>query len=157
MELRKLLQEKGFRMTSQREAVLRAIQSCKGKHLTAEEIYEQTREISPDIGIATVYRTLQLLTELGMITKDYLGDDTVRYEQSHEPQSHTHHHLVCLACGRILEAQEDLMQVIEQLIQDRYRFEIVDHRIQFLGYCEKCSHLGKTDESWEKNAETRSE
>lgn len=138
LNLKQVLSERGFRMTSQREAVLRTVDSCEGEHLTVEEIYERTRAIAPEIGIATVYRTLQLLTEIGYLTRDYLGDNTVRYEICHEEERHAHHHLVCLSCGAIIEAKEDLMNAIETMLQMQYGFEIVDHRIQFLGHCAAC-------------------
>ncbi len=138
LNLRQVLAEKGFRMTSQREAVLRTVEACEGEHLTVEEIYERTRVSAPDIGIATVYRTLQLLTDIGFLTRDYLGDNTVRYEINHEEEHHAHHHLVCLSCGAIIEAKDDLMNTIEDVLQTQYGFEIVDHRIQFLGHCSEC-------------------
>ena len=138
LNLRQVLSEKGFRMTSQREAVLRTLEACEGEHLTVEEIYNRTREQAPDIGIATVYRTLQLLTDIGFLTRDYLGDNTVRYEISREEEPHGHHHLVCLSCGAILETEADLMEAIEDMLQRKYGFEIVNHRIQFLGYCAAC-------------------
>ncbi len=136
--LRKVMAEKGFRMTSQREAVLKTVQICEGEHLTVEEIYDRTRSAAPEIGIATVYRTLQLLTDIGYLSREYLGDNTVRYEINHEEEHHAHHHMVCLSCGTITEAKGDLMNAIEELLQTQYGFEIVDHRIQFLGYCAGC-------------------
>jgi len=138
LNLRQVLAENGFRMTSQREAVLRTVEACEGEHLTVEEIYGRTRLKAPDIGIATVYRTLQLLTDIGFLTRDYLGDNTVRYEISHAEEHHAHHHLVCLSCGAIIEAKDDLMNTIEEVLQKQYGFEIVDHRIQFLGHCAGC-------------------
>ena len=146
LNLRQLLSEKGFRMTSQREAVLRTLEACEGEHLTVEEIYGRTRTVSPEIGIATVYRTLQLLTDIGFLTRDYLGDSTVRYEISHQEEPHGHHHLLCLSCGAILETEADLMNAIEEMLQRKYGFEIVNHRIQFLGYCKACLQ-GKTTDS----------
>ncbi len=139
MNLKKMLSEKGFRMTSQRESVIKTVQDCEGEHLTVEEIYAHVKADCPDIGIATVYRTIQLLSDIGYMTGDYLGDHTVRYEINHEEESHNHHHLVCLSCGAIIETKNDLMNAIETLIQDQYGFDIVDHRIQFLGYCKKCN------------------
>lgn len=135
--LRKKLAEKGFRMTGQREAVLKAVQEANG-HLTVEEIYDRTKRLSPDIGIATVYRTIQLLTEIGYVTRDYLGDTVVRYELQKKNSEHNHHHLLCLTCGKIIEAQDDLTKGIEEILRERYGFEVVDHRLQFTGYCTEC-------------------
>jgi Fur family transcriptional regulator, ferric uptake regulator len=132
------LEDKGYRLTPQRRAVFDIIAEAKGKHLTAEEVYNVAKKDHPNIGIATVYRTLQVLEEIGLVTKDYLGTDVVRYELSDTGGGHAHHHMVCLACGEILEAKEDLMDALEKLIETNYGFKVIDHNIKFMGYCKKC-------------------
>jgi Fur family transcriptional regulator, ferric uptake regulator len=133
------LLEKGYRFTPQRRAVLELIKESQGKHWTAEEIYNVVKMKNPGIGIATVYRTLQILEDAGLITKDYLGTDVVRYELNHTHGGHAHHHMVCIGCGVILEAKEDFMDAIETIIEQNYGFQVTDHNIKFMGYCEKCS------------------
>lgn len=137
-QLRKLLEEKGIRLTAQRDAVLQTIKVSGGEHLTVEEIYERTKRSYPDIGIATVYRTVQLLSDLGVISGEYLGDTVVRYELHIAGDKHSHHHLRCLQCGRIIEVQDDLTNSLEDMILERYGFEIADHRVQFTGLCREC-------------------
>ena len=112
-----------------------------GKHLTAEEIYEYVREEHPEIGLATVYRTILLLSELNLIDKLNLGDGYVRYEISakrHEENSHHHHHLICLECGNIYAFQDDLLENLEAKIKDTLGFEVMDHEVKLYGHCKKC-------------------
>ncbi len=134
----KALENKGYRFTKQRRIVFDIISSAKGEHLTAEEIYNVAKDKNPNIGIATVYRTLQMLEDLELITKDYLGSGVVRYELSEKEGEHAHHHMVCIGCGNILEAREDFMDTVEDLIQKNYGFKVTDHNVKFMGYCKKC-------------------
>ena len=93
----KILKSKGLKVTNQRKAVLKALSSKPDQHLTAEEIYELVRVDTPEIGIATIYRTIQLLCELGLIDKLNLDDGYVRYEIGKEDKNDQHHHhLICV-------------------------------------------------------------
>lgn len=136
---KKALEEKGYKYTTQRKAVLDIITASAGAHLTAEDIYSIVKDENLGIGIATVYRTLQVLEEIGAIRKDYLDTGVVRYEINQHHGGHSHHHMVCIECRTILEAKEDLMETLEVLIEANYGFQVVDHSIKFLGYCKKCS------------------
>ncbi|MFV0342930.1 MAG: Fur family transcriptional regulator [Anaerocolumna sp.] len=136
-----LLKEKGLKVTMQRIDILEALEDRPDEHLTAEEIYELVKERNPDIGLATVYRTIQLLAELNLIDKLNLGDGFVRYEigrQSDDGTIHHHHHLVCLNCGNVLTFQGDLLDALEHRIQETMGFEVIDHEVKLLGYCKDC-------------------
>lgn len=136
-----LLKEKGLKVTMQRIEILEALEDRPDEHLTAEEIYELVKERNPDIGLATVYRTIQLLAELNLIDKLNLGDGFVRYEigrQSGDGTTHHHHHLVCLNCGNVLTFQDDLLEALEHRIKETMGFEVVDHEVKLLGYCSEC-------------------
>jgi Fur family ferric uptake transcriptional regulator len=135
---KKIFEDKGYKYTTQRKAVLNIISLSQGNHLTAEEVYKVAKERIPGIGIATIYRTLQVLEEIGVIRKDYLGSGVVRYELNELDGGHSHHHMVCIKCGQILEAKEDLMEKIEALIEANYQFKVIDHSIKFIGYCKNC-------------------
>jgi len=136
-----LLKENGLKVTSQRIAILEALESRPDKHLTAEEIYECVKTNNPDIGLATVYRTIQLLAELNLIDKLNLGDGFIRYEISNKGQedAHHHHHLICLNCGSVLTFQGDFMEDLEDRIQEAMNFTVVDHEVKLFGYCKACS------------------
>lgn len=136
-----LLKEKGLKVTMQRIEILEALEDRPDEHLTAEEIYELVKERNPDIGLATVYRTIQLLAELNLIDKLNLGDGFVRYEigrQSGDGTIHHHHHLVCLNCGNVLTFQDDLLEALEHRIEETMGFEVVDHEVKLLGFCRDC-------------------
>ncbi len=136
-----LLKQNGLKVTTQRIDILEALENRPDKHLTAEEIYECVRIKNPDIGLATVYRTIQLLTELNLIDKLNLGDGFVRYEignQGCDDTAHHHHHLICLNCGNVLTFQGDLLETLEQKIQESMDFEVVDHEVKMFGYCRNC-------------------
>ena len=103
------LKKKGYKFTPQRRAILEVIYGNPGNHLTSEEIYDLVKVKSPEIGLATVYRTVQLLVELDILSKLNLDDGFVRYElDTHDEDEHHHHHLICTECGKILEVKEDL-------------------------------------------------
>ncbi|MGB8450691.1 MAG: Fur family transcriptional regulator [Anaerocolumna sp.] len=136
-----LLKQNGLKVTTQRIDILEALENRPDKHLTAEEIYECVRVKNPDIGLATVYRTIQLLAELNLIDKLNLGDGFVRYEigsQGCKDTAHHHHHLICLNCGNVYTFQGDLLETLEHRIQEAMEFEVVDHEVKMFGYCKNC-------------------
>jgi Fur family ferric uptake transcriptional regulator len=136
-----LLKQNGLKVTTQRVAILEVLNSRPGKHLTAEEIYDYVRKKYPDIGLATVYRTIQLLSELDVIDKLNLDDGYVRYEigrKNKEEACHHHHHLICLDCGNIYAFQDDLLETLEERIRNTLGFQVVDHEVKLYGHCKKC-------------------
>lgn len=137
-ELKVMLKEKGYKLTPQRRAVLNIIMENPGKHLTTEEIYDLVKVQCPDIGLATVYRTLQILDEMDLIMKINLDDGCSRYEYNVHQDDHEHHHLICTNCGKIMEVNEDLLDSIERQIENDYDFTITDHKVKFFGLCSKC-------------------
>lgn len=141
-----LLKSRGLKVTKQRVLVLKSLASCPGKHLTAEEIYMIVKTDCPEIGLATVYRTIQLLLELNLIDRINLDDGFVRYEigsVGENDSKHHHHHLICRSCGRVFSFQDDLLEELEEKILKTTGFQVVDHEVKLYGYCEECG--GKTD------------
>lgn len=138
------LKEKGYKLTTQRQAVLDVIIQYSGKHLTTEEIYELVKEKHPEIGLATVYRTLLLLDKLELVYKLDLDDGCSRYELNKHNEDHRHHHLICMKCGSVEEVEEDLLDSLEEQILHKNKFIVKDHRVKFYGHCEKCAKdIGK--------------
>ncbi len=136
-----LLRENGISVTSQRLAVLEALQAQGDCHLTAEEIYTLVKKSNPDIGLATVYRTIQVLLELKIIDRICLDDGCVRYELGHvyeDEEGHHHHHLICVKCGRVMSFRGDLLESFERQMEDRTDFQILDHDVKLYGYCKNC-------------------
>ena len=134
------LKSKGYKLTAQRECILGIIIENKDKHLTVDEIYKYVYEKNRTIGIATVYRTILLFEELGVISKLIFDDRIIRYELSSLDEEHTHHHLICVKCNKIMEVKEDLLEELEKQVEDKYEFKILDHNLKILGICNKCNN-----------------
>lgn len=130
-----LLRRQGYRLTPQRRAVLNVI-ALSREHLTPLGIYEKVQEKHPDIGLVTVYRTLELLTELGLLCEVHAGGNCRSYLMR-GPDGH-HHHLICSGCGAVVDfAYCDLAEIEQKLSKDT-GFEIKSHLLEFLGRCRDC-------------------
>ena len=99
------------------------------------------KEKAPDIGLATVYRTLELLLELKIVDKINFGDGVYRYDLRKDGDVHFHHHLVCMNCGSVHEIEDDLLLDVEKIVESDYDFKIKDHRLTFYGICSKCQDV----------------
>ncbi|MCK4338296.1 MAG: transcriptional repressor [Candidatus Aminicenantes bacterium] len=138
----------GYRITMPRQAILGVLSGTK-EHLSAEDIYLRVHKIYPSSGLTTVYRTLELLTEMGLVVKFDFGDGRGRYElsQEHNRKQH-HHHLVCRKCKRVIDYSDFIQDELELLrkttegLSRKYGFKIEDHEIVFKGLCEKCKKGG---------------
>lgn len=137
---KKLLKEKGLKVTGQCLLVLEIMAAHPGEHLTAEEIFDLAREKSPEIGLATIYRALQVLVELHVIDKLSFDDGFARYElgRSLGSEGHHHHHAICLGCKAVISLEEDLLGALEQDLLERLGFAVTDHEVKLYGYCRAC-------------------
>ncbi|MBQ3451113.1 MAG: transcriptional repressor [Selenomonadaceae bacterium] len=137
-DLRGKLSEGGYKMTPQRKEILRIFVEHTG-HMSAEDVYKILREKDSDIGLATVYRALDLLSELGILVRMDFGDGCARYElNTVDPKIHHHHHLICLKCKKVIEFEEDLLEMLEAYIEKKSGFKIANHEVKFFGYCSEC-------------------
>jgi Fur family ferric uptake transcriptional regulator len=134
----------GYRLTVPRQAILDVL-SKTSDHLSAEDIYLKVHKIHPAIGLTTVYRTLELLVQTGIVFKFDFGDRRARYELAEGPKAvGHHHHLVCTGCGRIIDYKDfideerELLKRTEKGLSKKYDFEITNHLIQFYGFCNTC-------------------
>lgn len=138
------LYKSNFKLTNQRKTVLEVLIENDAEHLSADDIYLLVKGKAPEIGLATVYRTLELLCELNVIEKIYFGDSITRFELRSEEELHSHHHLVCVKCGKVQEINEDWLGIIEEKVEKEYNFEIKDHRLIFEGLCNECKNKGES-------------
>ncbi|KWU57169.1 ferric iron uptake transcriptional regulator [Priestia megaterium] len=138
--IKQQLHSASYKLTPQREATVRVLLEHEEDHLSAEDVYLLVKEKSPEIGLATVYRTLELLTELKIVDKINFGDGVSRYDLRQEGAAHFHHHLVCMECGSVDEIQEDLLEDVEEIVEKQWNFKIKDHRLTFHGICHRCQH-----------------
>ena len=129
------LSEQGYRLTPQRMMVLSAIENSDN-HISAEEIYAQVVAKYPHVNISTVYRTLELLKRLGLVTETDLGGGRVRY---HPADKGHHHHLVCQECGRIIDLDESVLSSVKSRLLREYKFSADLRHLAIFGRCAKCS------------------
>jgi Fur family ferric uptake transcriptional regulator len=134
----------GYRMTAGREAILNILAQAS-EHLSAEDIYIKVHEQKPSIGLTTVYRTLELLVNIGMVAKFDFGDGRARFELLQGPKCvKYHHHLVCTGCSRIIEYSDfineeiSILESIQAKLSKKYNFVITNHLVQYCGLCAKC-------------------
>jgi len=134
----------GYRFTIPRQAILDVLDKTS-KHPSAEDIYLEVHKIYPNTGLTTVYRTLELLVQMGLVFKFDFGDGRARYELSEGSQraSH-HHHLVCTSCNRVIDYTDfideevGLLNKTEKELSKKFNFKITNHLVQFYGLCDKC-------------------
>ena len=137
-DLRAKLYERGYKMTPQRKEILQIFVDHP-EHLSAEDVYKFLREKDSEIGLATVYRALDLLSKLGILVQIDFGDGCARYElNTADPNVHHHHHLICRNCKKVIEFDEDLLDELEEVISRKSGFKILNHEVKFFGYCKEC-------------------
>lgn len=132
------LQREGYKYTNQREEILRIIMDNKDDHLSCEEVHNIVSKENKDVGIATVYRTLQLFEELNFVYRINFDDGVSRYELNLGTENHHHHHLICTKCGSVTEVKMDLLELLEDNIEKEEGFTIQDHNVKFYGICKNC-------------------
>ena len=131
------------RLTAPREAIIEFLSKSK-EHMSAKEIYVSLHSAHPGIGLSTVYRTLDMLAEMGMVTKISIGDRQSRYEFRSTDKDDHHHHLICTQCGKIIDYSEfmaeelRLVKMTGKKLAKKFNFVIQDHNIEYIGICEDC-------------------
>lgn len=126
----------GLRQTKQRRVILDAMLMV-GAHADAETIGKQARKLDSSIGLATVYRTLQLMTEAGILAERNFTKDRSIFEIVDDDDEH-HDHLICKQCGTIVEFFDDEIEKLQERIAVRHGFSLLDHRMELYGECPNC-------------------
>lgn len=139
--------KQGCRFTIPRQAVADILISTP-EHLSAEDIYFKLHTTYPGVGLTTVYRTLELLCEMGMARKLDFGDGRCRYEIAEGVEGAKkphHHHLICTKCGKIIDyddfisEERKLFKQLEETLSEKHGFSIYSHNVSFYGICRKCA------------------
>jgi Fur family ferric uptake transcriptional regulator len=144
LELHASLRKKRLRITEPRRIIINVLAGTK-EHVSAEEVYMEVHKAHPNVGLTTVYRTLDLLEGMGVVTKLHFGDGRSRYEliESLTKLGH-HHHLVCTICKRVIDYDDfvdeelELLKKVERELSKKHGFQITGHVIQFYGKCSRC-------------------
>ncbi len=130
------LKENDYKITKPRKLVIETMLDLTGTHCTIEELYDIVHKKDSSIGLATVYRTVNMLYELRLVAKLDLLDARDRYEII--KSKHFHHHLVCDECSKIIEVQHDLLDELENMITKEIGFMIKNHSLKVNGICKEC-------------------
>ncbi|NFD75967.1 transcriptional repressor [Clostridium botulinum] len=140
-----IFQSNNIRLTTNRIMILKIFFNHKNDHLTANEICYLAKKICPSIGLATVYRTLQILLKLDLLDHLSLEDGVNRYKlflsnhTNFEVHNKHHPHLICLGCKKIIDCHYNFINTIKNQINENFLFKVTDFEMNFYGYCEKCS------------------
>ncbi len=134
-DLREELRSKSQKITGPRNAILKVLQNHHGP-MTNKEIHHSLEEGMCDL--ATVYRSINMLVKMGMVTKYDFGDGVARFELHAPGEDGHHHHLVCTECTRIVELDECFQNELEESIAGKHGFKSVTHKLEFFGICPDC-------------------
>ena len=133
--LESYIAEHKLKITKQRRVVLNVFLECEN-HVSVEELYAIVSAQEPKIGLATIYRTLALLTKSGLALEMDFGDGQKRYESSF--MSAHHDHMVCTECGKIIEFNHPLIEKYQEEIAIQNGFKITSHKLDLFGHCSNC-------------------
>ena len=131
-----MLKERRLRMTRQRQVILEELRATD-QHPSAEDLYGRVKQKLPRISLGTVYRNLEILTELGEIQTIALAGSLKRFDR----RPHNHYHMRCMRCDRLVDAPMEIIDSLERALQEKTEFRILDHNLEFTGICPDCQAL----------------
>ena len=131
---REMLREKGYRLTPQRELILDAVDTLG--HATPDEVLAEVRKKSSAINVSTVYRTLEVLEELGLVRHAHLTDRAPTY---HSVRDHEHFHLVCRNCQQVISVGPDVLEPLRRRLDADHGFTVDVGHLTVFGTCKECS------------------
>jgi Fur family ferric uptake transcriptional regulator len=131
------LRKNGYKITPQRRTIINAIIDSH-EHLTPAAIHERVHRGHPSVGLVTIYRTIEILAELGLICEMHVGGSCRSYLMR-RPSEH-HHHLICSDCGKVIDFTDCDLAGLERRLAAETRFKINGHLLEFLGQCRQCDN-----------------
>ena len=131
--LREYVAKNGLKFTKQRELIADVFFASEG-HLRVEELLEKVREQDSQVSLATVYRTMKLLTDCGLAHPHRFGERQTVYEPTEGDEEH-HDHIICVDCGKIVEFVDDQIEDLQEQAAQRNGFRLTDHRMELYGQC----------------------
>ena len=138
------LQEEGLRCTSQRMGIVDVFLNISKLHPTLEQILQHAQERHPEMGYATVYRTMKLLVSSGLAYEHRFTDQAqARFELNEEGEHHDH--LICILCGHIVEFENEEIERLQDELAEEHGFKVVSHRHEIYGECQRASCVGQSD------------
>ena len=137
---RQYLKKKGMLRSKQREKILDIFLKTE-EHPTIDDLYNLVRKKDPKIGLATIYRTMEVICDAGLARKVDFGDGNKRYEHKYKHQHH--HHLVCLKCGKVIEIASSKLEEIQRQLAKKHDFTITRDTMKIFGTCRTCKRKEK--------------
>lgn len=132
---REYLRSNGMLYSEQREQILDIFLKTE-KHPTINDLYDLVRKKHPQIGLATVYRTMRVICDAGLARETDFGGSIRRFEHKYKHQHHDH--LVCTKCGRIIEVMSPEIEKLQETLVRKHKFKAVRHRMEIFGLCQNC-------------------
>src|SRR5467141_247744 len=129
------IQKQGLKRTTQRDLILDVFLRTE-EHLSSEDLYRLVQMEDPTIGHTTVYRTLKLLTDAGLAREVRFGDGRAHYEHNYKHQHHDH--MICSACGKLIEFFSPELEAIQDAMAAKHKFELTSHLLRMIGLCADC-------------------
>jgi Fur family ferric uptake transcriptional regulator len=127
--------ERGLKSTRQRSLIVDTFFELGG-HVTVEDLWSRVRQQDARVSVATVYRTMKLLSECGLAAARNFGDGQTRYEPA--AGRHHHDHLICTRCGTIVEFENDRIEQLQDLVAKKHGFRVTSHKMELYGLCRDC-------------------
>jgi Fur family ferric uptake transcriptional regulator len=134
-QLNTYMERKGLRSTSQRRLVSDVFFRASGHH-SIDDVLAMVRAKDPKVGYATVYRTMKLLVECGLANERQFGETVTRFEIA--LHDHHHDHLICVDCKRIVEFEDDAIEMLQDKLAERHGFSLLTHKHELYGLCADC-------------------
>jgi Fur family ferric uptake transcriptional regulator len=131
------IKERGLKSTRQRDEIASWFFAVKG-HLSADAIYRAIQSASPGIGFSTVYRTMKLLCESGLVSERHFRDGEALYENVSEH----HDHCICNSCGKIVEFENERIEELQEAVARKFGFQLLTHKMELYGICAECRKAG---------------
>lgn len=133
--LARFMAEHGLKTTRQRSLIVETFFGSEG-HLSVEELWSKVRGADARVSVATVYRTMKLLSDSGLAHARNFGDGQTRYEAA--VGRHHHDHLICTSCGTIVEFENDRIEAMQDAVARRHGFKVTSHKMELYGLCKNC-------------------
>lgn len=132
------LNERGWRLTPQRETILSVFQELpQGQHLSAEDLYDLLRKKHQEISLSTIYRTIKMMARMGILRELELAEDHKHYELN-QPFPHHHHHLICVRCNKTVEFKNESILKIGSKAAQKQSYELLDCQLTIHAVCPTC-------------------
>jgi|SRR5579863_8148971 len=139
--LREHIARQHLKVTEERRAILKAFLEAD-RHVTAEQLHRQIKRTHRSVGLATIYRTLNLFCQCGLAEQRQFGDGHTRYELVYNVNHHDH--LICTGCGKIIEFENQNIEALQTEVARKNRFTVFQHKLEMYGHCSSCERRTRT-------------